>query len=328
MENKIINIGILGCANIAKRSIIPAILELKNHFNLVGIASRNLETAESCAKSFEIQAFEGYQSLLDYPNLDAIYIPLPNSLHAEWIEKALQKNIHVLVEKSMACEYQEVINLNNLAKTKGLVLVENFQFRFHSQLETLKKMLSDGVIGELRSIRTMFGFPKLPSQDDIRYKKELGGGALLDAGAYPLKMAQILLGYDIEVTSANLNSLPDKEVDIWGGAYIKQKNGTLFADIAFGFDNFYQCSVELWGSKGKLFTNRIFTAPAKYEPVFTIETDKGKEEIKLPADNHFNNMLRHFYKLIINQKDRNDEYIQNINQARLINEIKQKSNER
>ena len=327
MENKIINIGILGCANIAKRSIIPAILELKNHYNLIGIASRDLKTAESVAANFGIQPFGAYQSLLDYSELDAVYIPLPNSLHAKWIEKALKKNIHVLVEKSMACEYQEVINLNNLAKTKGLVLVENFQFRFHSQLEALKKMMSDGVIGELRSLRSSFGFPGLPSQDDIRYKKELGGGALLDTGAYPLKIAQILLGADIEVSSATLNTLPDKDVDIWGGAYIKQKNGELFAEIAFGFNHFYQCNVELWGSKGKLYTNRIFTAPSGYEPIFEIETANGKEEIKLPTDNHFNNMLIHFYELIENKKDRENEYLQNINQARLINEIKQKSNE-
>ena len=327
MENKIINIGILGCANIAKRSIIPAILELKNHYNLIGIASRDLKTAESVAANFGIQPFGAYQSLLDYSELDAVYIPLPNSLHAKWIEKALNKNIHVLVEKSMACEYQEVINLNNLAKTKGLVLVENFQFRFHSQLEALKKMMSDGVIGELRSLRSSFGFPGLPSQDDIRYKKELGGGALLDTGAYPLKIAQILLGADIEVSSATLNTLPDKDVDIWGGAYIKQKNGELFAEIAFGFNHFYQCNVELWGSKGKLYTNRIFTAPSGYEPIFEIETANGKKEIKLPTDNHFNNMLIHFYELIENKKDRENEYLQNINQARLINEIKQKSNE-
>ena len=163
MKNQIINIGVLGCANIAKRSVIPTILGLQNHYKLVGVASRKLETAKLCAKDFETQAFESYQSLLDYPDLDAIYIPLPNSLHAEWIEKALQKNIHVLVEKSMACEYQEVIKLNELAEAKGLVLVENFQFRFHSQLNKLKNLLTAGTIGELRSIRSTFGFPGLPT---------------------------------------------------------------------------------------------------------------------------------------------------------------------
>ena len=325
---KRVKIGILGCANIAKRSVVPAILDLKNHFELIGIASRNLRTAESFAVVFGIEAFDGYESLLDFPDLDAVYIPLPNSLHAEWIEKALQRNIHVLVEKSMACEYKDVINLNNIAKTKGLVLLENFQFRFHSQLSVLQKLLADGLIGELRSVRSFFGFPGLPSINDIRYKKELGGGALLDAGAYPLKIAQILLGYDIGVSSANLSMLPDKEVDIWGGAYVKQKNGELFASLAFGFDHFYQCNVELWGSKGKLTANRVFTAPPGYKPVLEIETANEKKVIELSADNHFNNMLIHFYELIQNIRDRENEYKQNINQARLINEVKQKSNEK
>lgn len=320
-----INIGILGTANIAKRSLIPAILDLKEKYNLIAVASRDLDRARQCADSFNTKALGDYQSLIDYPNLDAVYIPLPNSLHAEWIEKAIRKGIHVLVEKSMACEYSEVLKLNEMAESRQIVLVENFQFRFHSQLAELKQLLNKGLIGELRCLRSAFGFPGLPTETDIRYQKSLGGGALLDTGAYPLKIAQILLGYDIDVVAANLNSLPGKEVDIWGGAYVKQRNGELFGELAFGFNHFYQCNVELWGSKGKLYTNRIFTAAPGYEPVFELETAQGKELIKLPSDNHFNNMLIHFHELVHNKKDRKSEYIQNVNQARLIDEIKQKS---
>jgi predicted dehydrogenase len=322
-----INIGVLGCANIAKRSLIPAILDLKKYYSLAGVASRSFSTAVSCAEQFDIEPFDGYHSLIDFEGLDAVYIPLPNALHAEWIEKALNRGIHVLVEKSMACEYDEVLKLNELAKNKGLVLIENFQFRFHSQLAKLKQLINDGVIGELRCLRSSFGFPGLSSENDIRYRKNLGGGALLDAGAYTLKIAQILLGLDIAVCSANLNYQQGKEVDIWGGAYVKQKNGELFGELAFGFNHFYQCNIELWGSKGKLYTNRIFTAPPAYKPVFELETAEGKQEIKLPADNHFNNMLIHFYELIQNKANRADEYAQNINQARLIKELKEKADE-
>lgn len=323
---KKINIGILGFANIAKRSMIPAILNLKDYYNLVGVASRDIANAKTCANSFNIQPFNGYQSILDSAGLDAVYIPLPNSLHAEWIEKALDKGIHVLVEKSMACSYEEVFHLNQLAENKGLALVENFQFRFHSQLEKIKEILADGVIGDLRCFRSSFGFPGLPTDTDIRYQKSLGGGALLDTGAYPLKIAQVFLGLDIEVTSANLNYLPHKEVDMWGGAYVKQKNGNLFGELAFGFNNYYQCNVELWGSEGKIYTNRIFTAPTGFQPVIELETAKGKELITLSSDNHFENMLLHFYRLISNEADKKEEYKQNINQARLLKEIKQKAN--
>lgn len=322
---KKINIGVLGCANIAQRFIIPTIKEMEE-FKLVGIASRSKDKANQFAKKFDTKAFYSYESLLEATSLDAVYIPLPNSLHYEWIKKTLEKNLHVLVEKSMACKLEEVEELNNLAKEKGLVLIENFQFRFHSQLQYIKELVDSGKIGELRNIRTSFGFPPFSDDDNIRYKKDLGGGALLDAGAYPLKISQIFLGNDISVASACLSIPNDKEVDIWGSGYIIQNNGSIASQIAFGFDHFYQNNIELWGSKGKIYTNRIFTAAPSFEPIIKIETNDRKESIKLSSDNHFKNMLKYFYTQIITKENIEDEYNQNINQARLIKELKEKAN--
>ena len=320
---KKLNIGVLGCANIAQRFIIPTLKEMEE-FNLFGIASRAKEKVDEFSKEFDTKAFYSYESLLDEKDLGAIYIPLPNSMHYEWINKALNKNLHVLVEKSMTCEFEEVKELNNLAKQKGLVLIENFQFRFHSQLQFIKELVDSGKIGELRNIRASFGFPPFADSDNIRYKKELGGGALLDAGAYPLKISQIFLGDDISVKSASLDTPKNKEVDIWGSAYMKQKNGNLTSQIAFGFDHFYQNNIELWGSKGKIYTNRIFTAAPGFEPTIEIETNDGKESVHLPSDHHFKNMLKYFYTQIITKENIEDEYAQNINQARLIKELKEK----
>ena len=322
---KQINIGILGCANIAQRFIIPTLRNMEE-FNITGIASRTKEKADSFANEFNIKAFYNYESLLNEKNLNAIYIPLPNSLHYKWIKQALHKQLHILVEKPMACELEEVEELNNLAKEKKLVLIENFQFRFHLQLKYIKGLVDSGKIGELRSIRSSFGFPPLPESHNIRYVKELGGGSLLDAGAYPIKISQIFLGNDLTVQSANLNHEHNQEVDIWGSAYIKQNSGSLASHIAFGFDNFYQNCLELWGSKGKIYTNRIFTAAPGFEPIVEIETNDGKELIKLPSDHHFKNMLKYFYTQIVLKESLEDEYIQNINQARLIKELRERAN--
>jgi len=325
MSKQILNIGILGCANIAKRFIIPTLKDMQE-FNLIGVASRTKKKADEFSKGFNTKAFYSYESILEEASLDAVYIPLPNNLHYQWIKKALEKKFHVLVEKPMACEFQEVIELNNLAKEKSLVLIENFQFRFHSQLQYLKELLDSGKIGELRNIRASFGFPPFPNNNNIRYKKELGGGALLDAGTYPLKISQVFLGNDISVKSASLEIPRDKNVDIWGSAFITQNIGNLASQIAFGFDNFYQNNIELWGSKGKIYTNRIFTANPGFEPLVHIETNEEKETIKISSDNHFKNMLRYFHNQIIERKSIEGEYIQNINQARLIRELKEKSN--
>ena len=324
-----LNIGILGSANIARRSLIPTLLTMPNQFNVLGIASRTMATAKLVADEFQINPYQGYENLIDIQNLDAIYIPLPNSLHADWVESSLRRNVHVLVEKSLACDLATVKRLNQLAMERNLVLVENFQFRFHQQLQTLLNYIHDGIIGELRCLRSSFGFPGLPNPNDIRYQQDLGGGALLDAGAYTLKIAQIILGQDIAVSAATLNSLPGKEVDIWGGAYVRQMHGELFGDLAFGFNHSYQCSIELWGDKGRLFTDRIFTAPPTHTPTLTLETASGSESIYLPADNHFKNMLAHFHALVVDKNEIaiSSEYSQNVNQARLIDEVKHKSNE-
>ena len=318
----LVRIGVLGCASFARSCMIPAILSLKDQFVLAGIASRTGTKAEEFGSLFGCKAYKGYESLLSKADIDAIYIPLPNSVHAEWIEKALAKDIHVLVEKSLACNFEEVEQLNRLASEKNLVIVENFQFRFHRQLAIIKNILSDGVIGELRCVRSTFGFPPFQDEDNIRYSKALGGGALLDAGVYPLKLAQIFLGHNIEVSAANLCSDKNLDVDIWGGAYLRQKDGPIFAQVAFGFDNFYQCKLELWGSKGRIKTNRIFTAPPNFTPEIIIESSNGEEIICVEPHNHFENMLLHFFNLITTKKGLEAEYSQNINQSRLVREMR------
>lgn len=324
MQKKIC-IGILGCARIADRSVIPALLALPDKYEIQGIASRNAAKAEAFASKYGLRSMCGYDRLLDENGLDAVYIPLPNSLHGEWIKKALDRNIHVLVEKSLACTMQEAETLNAFAERRKLVLVENFQFRFHRQLAALREVVASGDIGELRCIRSSFGFPPFHDNENIRYQRELGGGALLDAGAYPIKLAQLLMGYDLNVTAGTLNGDEGKEVDIWGGGFIRQNKGPLFAQIAFGFDNSYQCSVELWGRTGRLFANRIFTAPPGYESEILVENAGRVRNIKIPPDNHFQNMLGHFHDLATGKICPDDEYVQNINQARLIEMFREKS---
>ena len=323
---KIINIGVIGCANIADRHVIPSILELKELFSLVGVASRNADKSKWFAEKFDVIPYTGYGSLIEDQTIDAVYIPLPNSLHAEWIEKALNRNLHVLVEKPLACNLLDVERLNNIALHKGLALVENFPFRFHSQLAFTQQLVAEGKIGDLRCLRSSFGFPPFPDKGNIRYKKDLGGGALLDAGAYPVKISQIFLGYDLKVVAASLHVDKELDIDIWGGAFLKQQSGDLFAEIAFGFDNFYQCNLELWGSKGKLSTKRIFTAPPNYKPEVIIDTDSGQEVVPIETDHHFLNMLNHFHLLIVTKIGLEKEYIQNIHQARLLDGLKKKEN--
>ena len=321
--SNVIKIGVLGCANIARRHIIPAIYE-SSSFELIGIASRSKEKADSFASIFNTVAYYNYESLIE-SNIDAVYIPLPNGLHYDWIKKSLDKNLHVLVEKSLACNFEEVRELNLLAKNKGLVIMENFQFRFHKQLNFIQNQINQGYIGELKLLRASFGFPPFEDENNIRYQKAIGGGALLDAGAYTIKVAQIFLGSEIYIDSASLEKPSEKEVDISGSALIKHKNRSLTAQIAFGFDHFYQNNLEIWGSKGKLTASRIFTAGPGIMAKVRIENSNGSDDVHSIEDHHFLNMLDHFSRLINTRIGLDNEYYQNENQARLIEELFEKS---
>ena len=322
-SSPIIKIAVLGAASIALRSVIPAINLLPNHFRLVGISSRDRSIMERISSSYECKAYGTYEGLLTEGSIDAIYIPLPNALHYPFVKRALENGKHVLVEKSLACTLDEVEELVEIAKTNNLVLFENFQFRFHSQLSSILQIIKDGTIGDLRSMKVAFGFPPFPDPNNIRYSAELGGGALLDAGAYAMKIAPFFLGNDIFVTQASSAHDQIKGVDIWGGGVVQQRNGPLFCHFSYGFDHYYQCSLELWGSIGKLTTNRIFTAPVGYSPKLIIETQNVVKEFCLSADDQFKNMLEHFYSLITGGESVLMEYEQNVQQAKLIHEFKQ-----
>ncbi len=317
-----VNIGILGTAAIAKRSLIPAIEGLPAYFNLIGVASRDKNNASCIANTLKKDTFVGYESLLYYPEIDALYIPLPNSLHYKWVNEALDRGIHVLVEKSLACSLEEVLFLNKKAKKLNLVLIENFQFRFHKQLQVIQNLVNSGEIGELRSLHISFGFPPFEDKCNIRYSKELGGGALLDAGAYTIKIAQIFLGPNIDVLGASSFICQNNNIDLYGGGFLKEREGSKFANISFGFDNHYQCRIELWGRLGKITSDRIFTAPPDLALTICLEKNKSTKHISIQKCNHFKEMLIYFHQLIESRKNLNLEYEQNINQARLLEDFK------
>ena len=140
-SSPIIKIAVLGAASIALRSVIPAINLLPNHFRLVGISSRDRSKMERISSSYECKAYGTYEGLLTEGSIDAIYIPLPNALHYPFVKRALENGKHVLVEKSLACTLDEVEELVEIAKTNNLVLFENFQFRFHSQLSSILQII-------------------------------------------------------------------------------------------------------------------------------------------------------------------------------------------
>ncbi|PCI97357.1 MAG: NDP-hexose-3-ketoreductase [Flavobacteriales bacterium] len=315
-----LRIGVLGCANIAKRSVIPAIKSIAD-FELIAIASRTKAKAEEFAKEFDCEAIEGYQNLLDRKDIDVIYMPLPTGLHEEWVIKALEAGKHIHIEKSLAMNYESATKMVDLARRKGLLIMENFMFLYHNQHQFVKDLIVKGEIGEVRCFRSSFGFPPL-DKDNFRYNKALGGGALLDAAAYTIRVSQLFLGEDLKVEAATLNTM-NTEVGLFGGAYLKASNGS-FSEVAFGFDNFYQCNYEVWGSKGKIIAQRAFTPGAEFKPTITLEQQGDTINYEIGAENHFVNILNEF-KRCVHENDVETNYKDILNQSRLLQELKDKA---
>ena len=315
-----IRIGIICPSEIAFRRFLPSLQQAEG-FEYVGVAIANKEefvgaTDEILAKerqkaqtfvdSFGGKIFDGYETLINSNDVDAVYLPLPPALHFKWAEKALLSNKHVFVEKPSTTNLADTQRLVSLAKDRGLALHEDYMFVFHNQLEAINKIISSGEIGDVRLYRITFGFPRRDARD-FRYNKALGGGALLDAGGYTMKYATSLLGMSGKLVAATANYLPEFEVDMYGSATMINDEGVV-AQLAFGMDNDYKCDVEIWCSKGTLTSSRVLTAPTGFIPTCTIKKNQEYDTRNLPADDAFLKSIQRFGLCVNDDATRLENY--------------------
>lgn len=313
-----IRVGVMGCANIARRSLIPAFAK-HAAFQVVAIASRSPEKATPLAAEYKCRACS-YEELVKASEVDLIYCPLPTGMHYEWVKKALKADKHVLCEKSLANNYAEVQDLVAMARVHKRFLMESFQFRFHAQNIYVKELLVKKTIGPLRQVVIRFGIPPFPDGvKNIRYSKELGGGALLDNGAYTVKCLTYFLGYDVHVLAAMFggNTPELGNVDVTGSMMLKA--GTVPVQTAYGFDHYYQNSYEIWGKDGKISTVRAFTAREDFAAPVILETKSGRN-VKTFNDDHFARLLDYISKAIPTG-DYEVEYQECSNQARILEDV-------
>lgn len=318
-----VRIGVLGCASIALRRTIPAIQSCRRTA-LTAVASRDPEKAKQVAARFGC-AVSTYEELLQRDDVDAVYVPVPPSLHLRWGLEVLRAGKHLLLEKPAATTAEETRQLVHQAGERGLVLRENFAFLHHSQHQKVREMIAAGRLGTVRTYSAAFCFPPL-HPEDIRYSAHLGGGALLDAGVYPIRGAQVLLGSDLKVVGSTLRIDPERGVDVAGQALLAGANGVL-VDTQFGFQHVYSSRYALWGSTGRLSLDRAFNPPAAWQPVVRIEEQDHAEELTLPADHQFENSVRSFAEAVLAGRDARSEdeaahCAQSVRMAELVDDIR------
>jgi xylose dehydrogenase (NAD/NADP) len=266
--------GILGAARIT-RSIIPALRAAEGH-TLEAIASRDAGKAAAAVAEWGIpRSVTGYEALLADPDIDAVYIPLPNHLHAEWAVKAAEAGKHVLCEKPLALTVAEVDRIIAAAAAAHVHVAEAFMYRHHPQTHAVRELVAGGAIGTLRFIRGCFSFT-LDRPGDVRFDAAKGGGALWDVGCYPISYARTIAGAEPEAVQATAVIGPT-HVDMSVAAILRFP-GPALAVVDASFVAPFRTEVEIVGSAGTIRVARPFK-PGERETVLVIRGDEVLEHV-------------------------------------------------
>lgn len=289
--------GILGVAKINER-VIPAFADAQ-YAELVAIASRSLEKAQRAASRFHIpRAYGSYEQLLEDPEIDAVYIPLPNNLHAPWTIRAAQAGKHVLCEKPLASNADEARQMVEVCQECGVALMDGFFWPHHQRTARIREEILRGVVGEVQHVRGSFSFQLELDPGNIRLQPELAGGCVMDVGCYPVygalwvfgrlpqrvfACAQYQFGVDISLTGM---------LDFGEG-----KTASLDCSFIWPFRQ----SLEIVGTRGRLWVPDMWLPP---DPaVFFVEREEGEtQEIRVHGANQIAAMLDDFSQAVLQRR--------------------------
>jgi predicted dehydrogenase len=291
--------GVISTSNIGRRAVNPAI-QASSNGELLAVASREEGRAREFAEEGSIPTFYGsYEDLLDDERVEAVYNPLPNRLHKEWTIKAAEKGKHILCEKPLAVDAVECLEMKAAATANGVKLLEAFMYRFHPRTEKVLEMVRGGAIGDLRQIRSSFTF-LLTNPDNIRWDKDLGGGALMDVGCYCVNVSRTVAGKEpVEVRAmANFRS---PGVD-------EQMAGTLrFED---GLLAHFDCALtmertevyHLLGSNGHIRVQDAFLPGTDDAVIEQFDIEDNLTKVTVEGADEYKLMVEHFADCVL--KDR------------------------
>jgi predicted dehydrogenase len=276
--------GILGCARISRRGLIPGIRAAETG-TLIALASRDLTQARAWAREFKIPIYTGkYEELLADSNIDAVYIPLPNELHRPWVIAAADAGKHVLCEKPLALEANEARQMVEHCRSRNVLLMEAFMWRHQPRSLELRQHVAKGAIGELRLVRSSFSFPI--EEGDWRLDPTRGGGSLWDVGCYGLNAARFYTGAEPESVRAEAHFGPTG-VDLTLAASLRFAGGVL-ASIDCSFEQPYRCACELVGTQGVIEVPDAYLPPRTGKPLARLRTigsgsdsDAGSDEVRV-----------------------------------------------
>ena len=286
-----LNWGILGTGKIAK--VFADALGQSQTGTLRAVGSRKLQTAQKfAARYFDVTAHASYEELLADPDVDAVYISLPNHLHCEWTVRAAQAGKHILCEKPLATNYAEAMTMLEAVRRHQVFFMEAFMYRCHPQMAKLVELIRNGTIGEVRQIQVNFSYNMGEALGNIRQQNEVSGGGIMDVGCYCMSMARLIAGSangkdfaePLEVKA--LAHIGDKSrVDEWASAVIKFP-GDILASLTCGTRVAVDSTLRIWGSEGNIqIPNPWFPGQGDKAGEILIKRDgKDTEKVLLSSD--------------------------------------------
>jgi D-xylose 1-dehydrogenase (NADP+, D-xylono-1,5-lactone-forming) len=271
--------GIISTADI-NRKVIPG-AHVSPKVDLMAVASRDQARADAYAKQWEIErAYGSYEALLDDPEIEAVYISLPNTMHCEWSIKSLEAGKHVLCEKPMTRQTAEATEAFDVADRTGLMLSEAFMYRHNPQTGKLRELIDDGAIGEVRLVRSVFSY-SLYDESNIRLRADLEGGALMDVGCYNVSGSRLVGGEPEHVFGEAWVGPSGTD---WVFAGLLRFPANVIATFHCGTALPARDELDVIGSEGSLFLDDPWHANA---PVIELRRGDSVERIELPREDSY-----------------------------------------
>lgn len=286
--------GVLSLANIGVKRVIPAIMASPGEM-LVAVASRDPQRAQQLFGSIpNVRIYGNYESLIDDPDVEAVYIPLPNSLHAEWTIRALQAGKNVLCEKPLAVTTEQATTMAETARAAGKLLMEAFMYRFHPQIIWTLEQVHAGRIGAVKLVRSSFSFNILipPRPHDIRLQAALAGGSLMDVGCYPVNFCHALYRQTPVAVAARVYTPGEGEVERSANAVLDFGNGR-FGLIDSSFELPTRQGAEIIGEGGTITLPVPFT-PEDKETVVIVDLEGQTIHQRISPVDQYQLEVEHF----------------------------------
>lgn len=288
MSQKSVKWGVLGCANFARERAIPAMLGADG-VEVTGVASRRLSKAQAFADQFSIpKVYGSYEEMLADPEIEAVYNPLPNGLHAEWTIKALEAGKHCLTEKPFAATVAEAEAVAETAQRTGKLVMEAFMWRFHPMHRRVRQLLQEDAIGSVRLVHSAFTFV-LARSENVRYDPNMAGGGLMDVGVYCVSAARFLFGSEPHTVTCRADFDSQYDVDMLACGILEFETG--YATFDTGFTVPFRCEYEVVGDKGRIIVPNAFL-PTEH-PLLIMDRDGKRDREFFPAPNQWSLEFEH-----------------------------------